>query len=227
MRHLVTAALVAAASPAFVIENCLPVVYDMPSCWAGSWFGSNDIGAKIYEMLNRFAPTDASRNVTVYNPDILIAMQIYPDGFYVTVPFGSHVTVDDVMNRTGDLITTDLNLQVHTQLGYMWAQGNSLYFCGTDASFGPTLQMEASGPDGSRSTTIMPGPGTGGFEPDIQWTCSGDTFTMSVNLPEPVGRIDHTFTRVPDGRFAGDLADYFDAIESAETTPLPDEAPAE
>ncbi len=171
----------------------------------------------MQEVLGQYAPRNADRSVNFDEFGRVISMTIYEDGFYVSVPFNSNVTIRDIDNDTGELTTTHLDLRVQSQVGYIWADGSHMRFC-TMSDFSTTaFRMQAEGPDGSASKNIdlawtPSGPITdiNAYVPDIEFTCAEDSLSMSVILKPPVGVINHYFIRIPRDRLDETLRDLLD-----------------
>ncbi|MFC5585481.1 hypothetical protein ACFPOD_10180 [Nitratireductor kimnyeongensis] len=200
---LFAVSLVAALPVAAQVPCPPPPETSMDSCLAGAWIGSNNAVEQLTEAFTRMGMADLVSDMTAGVPNIL-AIRIYEDGFFSTIPFNRSLELQEVDDHTGDLIITQFDLRANTQTGQMWTADSRLKFCssGGDVLFGATM----SSPDGTTSTT-MPVPGGGAFIPQITYSCSGTSFSMSVALPQPIGNVDYFLTRVDPARFPDELSD--------------------
>lgn len=175
----------------------------MDSCLAGAWIGSNNAIDQLRAAFTRMGMADYFYDLTLDMAHIL-AIRIYEDGFYATIPFNRNIEAQEVQESTGDLHIAQFDLRVNTETGHMWTAGNQLKFCsnGGGALLGATLTT----PDGRKSTTIPVPGGAPTFIPQITYSCSGNNLSMTVALPQPVGNIDYHLTRVNPARFPEELS---------------------
>jgi len=227
MRHLSAAGLILLATGAFAqdpdLDGCAPLIRDLPPCLAGAWIGTNTAMEKLQRMIQSM-PTGANTTRDVFAEGFaqVLGMQVYPDGFYATIPVHRDMHIDDFTTVNGDTIhvQTDMNLTITSAFGYLWAYGNELHFCTQEGSGQPTLLVESQSSHGGSSRSVVSPFGPPGFTPRIDFTCSAATWDFTVHLPPPVGPVDYYMTRVPmtafsdeyralaDSRFApGDGAD--------------------
>jgi hypothetical protein len=206
-----TILLIAALSvtpPALAQEICAPVVYETDNCLVGAWAGTNTVAERIREMLSAMAPAGVSRTVLPEGIDQVLGMVIYPDGFYATLPLVSGVTMKDI--EEDEVITTNMRLFTGTNTGWIWTAGNSLNFCAQPGTMG-FLQMDAQSSGGRASTTIDPNAAPNDYMPDITYSCGGNSMSMSIALPEPIGTVDYFLTRIPLERFDDEMRALYES----------------
>ncbi|TCD15309.1 hypothetical protein [Oricola cellulosilytica] len=198
------AALAAFTLPATAQTPCPPPAgATVDRCLVGAWIGTNNAMTKLIEGFERMGAADLITDMTA-DMSHTVAVRVFDDGFFSTIPFNRNLEMQDFDDRTGDITITQFDLRVDTATGYYWTEGDRLKFCssGGTAIFGATV----SGPEGSSSMT-MPVPGGGDFVPDMTYTCSGDEFSMTVALPQPIGDVDYFLQRVDPARLPEELAD--------------------
>lgn len=199
-----TAALVASTLPALSQVPCPPPPGStVDRCLVGAWIGTNNAMTQLIEGFERMGMADLITDMTA-DMSHTVAVRVFEDGFYSTIPFNRNLELQDFSDRTGDVTITQFDLRVDTATGYYWTEGNRLKFCssGGNAIFGATV----SSPDGTSSMT-MPVPDGGDFVPDMTYSCSGDEFNMTVALPQPIGNVDYFLQRVDPARLPEELRD--------------------
>ncbi len=212
MKPIFTVVLFAASLAATAVRSdgvsCGPMIFDTDDCLVGSWVGTNTIAERVREMFGSMAPAGVSRQVFPDDYARVIGMVVYPDGFYATIPFQNAVTMHDI--EDGEVTVTDMNLVVSSNFGWIWTADSSLRFCALEGSTA-MLHMDVSGPGGNASAAIDPNSTPNTFMPKIAYSCAGGTLSMTVALPEPIGPVDHYFTRIPTDRFDDEMRDLLDS----------------
>lgn len=173
----------------------------MDACLAGAWIGSNTAMEKLKTAFSGMG-FDSVTDMTA-DMSHTLGIRIYDDGFFATIPFNRNVELQDFDEDTGEIAITQFDLRVGTGTGQIWTADGRLKFCDGGGG-GAMLGTTTSTSSGTTSQT-MPIPGGGSYVPDITYTCAGDSFTMTVALPEPIGNVDYFLSRVEPGRFPSEL----------------------
>ncbi|MFV2034393.1 MAG: hypothetical protein ACC631_04665 [Halocynthiibacter sp.] len=218
MNYSVASALIlsiATFSPAVASQDgsCAPAGASVPSGLAGAWIGTNSAMQKLEEMLARMAPGNSVRTTIGAEISRSIGMQIYPDGYYVTIPLSPSVEITDIIAQSsGESITveTDMTLLINTASGWIWTEGSQLFFC-TFALPQPVLNISSTSSAGGSANAVVSPFGPPGFTPEISYTLAGDSFSFTVALPAPVGDVDYYLTRVPLSRFDEEFQELYDS----------------
>jgi len=55
------------------------------------------------------------------------------------------------------------------------------------------------------------------YTPNISYTCTGRSMSMSVSLPAPIGTVDYNLTQIPESAFDETFRLVYEAVEEART----------
>lgn len=174
---------------------------EMDRCLAGAWIGSNTAMEKLRTAFTGMG-FDSVTDMTA-DMSHTLGIQIYEDGYFATIPFNRNVELQDFDEDTGEIAITQLDLRVGTGTGQIWTADGRLKFC--DAGGGGAMLGTTTSTSSGTTSTMTPIPNGGSFVPDITYSCSADSFTMTVALPEPIGNVDYFLRRVDASRFPEEL----------------------
>ena len=205
MKWTVTTLMLALwTAPALAQNACVapPPVGD--PCMVGHWVGENTAPARIRDALQGMVPDRVIREISA-GASPAVGISIYEDGFYHTLPFHHATEFTDTFVETGDVVDVRLDLAAPTQVGFINGEAGRITFC--DAGSAPALFSMTANGDG------MTAPVMGGarYEPTITYTCTGDTMTMDVHLPAPIGTVQYFLRSVPDEAFGDEFRRLYEA----------------
>ena len=217
MKPVHIAAILAAisiASPTYSQGlRCSPPEATIPTCMAGAWIGTSSALENIKRLLDRMPPDSIERTTIINEVPNALGIHIFPNGFYTTLPLEHSVRIDDIETMpsgTSSFIQTDMTLTISQAFGWLWTEGDQMYFCDEPLSSAAVLHMEVNSDGRTAMTSIFP-TGESGFTPEIDFSCRGDSLNFTVHLPDPVGNVDYYLTRVPIERFSDTYRDWIES----------------
>lgn len=211
IKAILTATGLTLSATAAIAQSCDSAIITPDPCLTGAWIGTNTAMQKIQAMLQSM-PTGPSttRNVFAEGFAEVLGMQVYADGFYATLPIHRDVHMDEFTTTNDDTIhvQTDMTLVIGSTFGYIWGSGGQLHYC-TDTSAGSLLtESQSSHGGGGSNLALFGGPGDA---PNITYSCAGDSWNFTVDLPQPVGPVDYYLTRVPMSAFDEEMRELLES----------------
>lgn len=195
MLRTLTAAFVIAAAMAEAQMMCPEAPPPPDPCLVGLWIGQSDVQERVRAGLEAMGMGDIG---VIPDAPPAIAMSILEDGQFFTLPFRTGTTA--LISDEDGVDTLRLDLAVASQVGYIWSAGNEVSWCGGSAGV-DLLAMDLTTSDGQRGTaTVETEAGPTGGGAFITYTCVPGGFTMIVELPPPIGPVEHVFRTLDPGR---------------------------
>lgn len=192
------------AAPGLAQNACVapPPVGD--PCMIGHWVGENTAPARIRDALQGMVPDRVIREIAA-GASPALGISIYEDGFYHTLPFHHATEFTDTFVETGDVVDVRLDLAAPTQVGFINGEAGRIMFC--DAGSGPALFSMTANGDGMTAPVM----GGAGYEPTITYACAGNTMTMDVQLPAPIGTVEYFLRSVPEDSLGEEFRRLYEA----------------
>ncbi|MEQ8255934.1 MAG: hypothetical protein RH980_07760 [Roseovarius confluentis] len=192
------------AAPGLAQNACVapPPVGD--PCMVGHWVGENTAPARIRDALQGMVPDRVIREIAA-GASPALGISIYEDGFYHTLPFHHATEFTDTFVETGDVVDVRLDLAAPTQVGFINGEAGRITFC--DAGSAPALFSMTANGDGMTAPVM----GGAGYEPTITYACAGNTMTMDVQLPAPIGTVEYFLRSVPEDSLGEEFRRLYEA----------------
>lgn len=210
-KFFLTAAALAITASGASAQSCTGVSVTPDPCLTGAWVGTNTAMQKIQAMLESMPTGDSTtRHVFAEGFAEVLGMQVYSDGFYATLPIHRDVHMDEFTTTNDDTIhvQTDMNLVIGTTVGYIWGSGGQLHYCSDGSSGSLLTESQSSHGGGGSNLLLFGGPGDA---PNISYTCAGNSWNFTVDLPQPVGPVDYYLTRVPMSAFDEEMRELLES----------------